>query len=275
VWCIVIGGLIVVWILVGITNLGKVNTVSMAALFILTIVLCVVLSRQGGTPESASDAISFGAALELSASMPISWLPVVSDYTREAEKPVGASLVSTIVYSLVSIWMFVIGMSAALFTGTTDIAEIMIRAGLGIAGLLIIVFSTVTTTFLDAYSAGISCESVSKKIDGKKAAIAATIIGTVCAIAFPMDDITNFLYFIGSVFAPMAAVMIGTYFILGTDSEGKSFDWLNLIVWAAGFVLYRILMRVDIPCGYTLPDIVFTVLLTVIAGKIRKKRESA
>ena len=32
VWCLVIGALIVVWILIGIRNLGKVNTVAMAAL---------------------------------------------------------------------------------------------------------------------------------------------------------------------------------------------------------------------------------------------------
>ena len=30
-WCVIIGGLIVAWILVGITNLGKLNTVAMAA----------------------------------------------------------------------------------------------------------------------------------------------------------------------------------------------------------------------------------------------------
>ena len=32
IWCLVIGGLIVVWILVGITNLGVINKVAMAAL---------------------------------------------------------------------------------------------------------------------------------------------------------------------------------------------------------------------------------------------------
>ena len=42
VWCLVIGALIIVWILVGITNLGKINTIAMAALFILTLVLCKV-----------------------------------------------------------------------------------------------------------------------------------------------------------------------------------------------------------------------------------------
>ena len=51
-----------------------------------------------------------------------------------------------------------------------------------------------TTTFLDAWSAGISSESLSKKLSGKWVAVVVTVIGTVAAILFPMDDITNFLY---------------------------------------------------------------------------------
>ena len=39
VWCLVIGGLIVLCILIGITNLGKVNVIAMTALFILTVIL--------------------------------------------------------------------------------------------------------------------------------------------------------------------------------------------------------------------------------------------
>ena len=38
VWCIVIGALIILWIAVGVTNLGKINTVAMAALLILTLI---------------------------------------------------------------------------------------------------------------------------------------------------------------------------------------------------------------------------------------------
>lgn len=64
--------------------------------------------------------------------------------------------------------MYVIGMGAAIFTGEYDIAVIMVKAGLGIAALIILVFSTVTTTFLDAWSAGISAESLSAKLNGKR-----------------------------------------------------------------------------------------------------------
>lgn len=268
-WCLIIGALIVVWILIGITNLGKINTAAMVLLFILTLVLCKVIFFDGNVIQStADDSLSFGAAVELAVAMPLSWLPLISDYTREAEKPVKATAVSAIVYGIVSCWMYVIGMGAALFTGESDIAQILLKAGLSIAGLLIIVFSTVTTTFLDAYSAGISSESIFSKIKGKYAAIVVTIIGTVGAILFPMDDITDFLYLIGSVFAPMIAIQIADFFLLHRDRRKNALDWRNLIIWVIGFVLYRLLMRVDLPVGNTLPDMVITIVICVIVGKV-------
>lgn len=111
VWCLVIGGLIVLWIAIGIKNLGWVNKIAMAALFILSIVLCVVVFR-GGTPVTTpDDSLSFGAAVELAVAMPLSWLPLISDYTREAEKPFAATLSSTLTYGVVSCWMYLIGMA--------------------------------------------------------------------------------------------------------------------------------------------------------------------
>lgn len=271
-WAVVIGVLIIAWILVGLTNLGKLNTVAMAALFVLTLVLFKVIFFGGnGAVSVVDDSLSFGAAVELAVAMPLSWLPLISDYTREAEKPFAATFVSVVVYSIVSIFMYIIGMGAAIYTGESDIAQIMLKAGFGIVGLLIIVFSTVTTTFLDAYSAGVSCVSISSKIPEKWAAIIVTIIGTIAAIVYPMDNITDFLYLIGSVFAPMIAVQIADYFILKkAESLTISFDVKNLLIWLVGFVLYRVLMRVDTPVGNTLPDMVITIVLCLIVNAVMK-----
>lgn len=269
VWCLVIGGLIILWIFIGIKSLGKINTVAMLALFGLTLVLCYVIFGKGSVQSITGEGMSFGAAVELSVAMPLSWLPLISDYTREAKQPVKATAVSAVTYGIVSTWMYIIGMGAAIFTGESDIAQIMLKAGLGIAGLIIVVFSTVTTTFLDAYSAGISSESVFSKINGKWAAIAVTIIGTVCAIFFPITDITGFLYLIGSVFAPMIAIQIADFFILKKNSDNRAINLQNLVIWVIGFIAYRLLMRTDFVLGSTMVDMVITVLICVLIEKIR------
>lgn len=270
-WALVIGTLIILWILIGIKNLGKLNTIAMAALFVLTLVMSVVIFRDGKTMTLSGDTMSFGAALELSIAMPISWLPLISDYTREAEKPVKATAVSAVTYGIISSWMYFIGMSAAIFTGEYDIASIMLRAGLGIAGLVIIVLSTVTTTFLDAYSAGISSVTLTKKANEKWVAVAVAVIGTVGAIAFEMTDITKFLYFIGSVFAPMIAIQIADFFIIKRDRTEKAYDLRNIIIWVIGFVIYRILMWFDIIIGNTLPDMAITIFVCILVNKAIKK----
>ena len=273
VWCLVIGALIIVWIAVGVTDLGWINKITMAALFILTLVLCKVIFFSGNAMVGIDgESLTFGAAVELAVAMPLSWLPLISDYTRDAEKPTQATWVSVLVYGAVSCWMYVIGMGAAIFTGEYDIAVIMVKAGLGIAALIILVFSTVTTTFLDAWSAGISAESLSAKLNGKKTAIAVTVIGTAAAILFPMDDITGFLYLIGSVFAPMIAIQITDFFLLRRGGASGRLDVCNAVVWVLGFVLYRVLMTVDIVVGNTLPDMVITMILCVIVRKLAGKR---
>ena len=271
IWCLVIGALIVLWILIGVTNLGKLNTLSMLALTILTVVLSFVIFKDGAIYAEVANTLTFGAAVELSVAMPLSWLPLISDYTREAKHPTKAAAVSVLVYGLVSCWMYVIGMGATIFTGTADIAQIMVKAGLGIAALLIVILSTVTTTFLDAYSAGISAEAISGKVNGKWIAIGVTIIGTMGAILFPMTDITDFLYLIGSVFAPMIAIQIADFYILKRDRSGHAFDFVNLALWLVGFVAYRWLMHIDIIIGNTLPDMVITIAICCVVHIIRSR----
>lgn len=270
IWCIVIGGLILVWILIGVKNLGKLNVIAMSALFLMTIILSFIIFKGGTAFDKGDNSMSFGAAMELSIAMPLSWLPLISDYTKEAKEPVKATAASSIVYGFISIWMYIIGMSAALFTMESDIAKILLKAGLGIMGLFIVVLSTVTTTFLDVYSAGVSTESIFSKIKSKWVAVAVTVIGTLGAIVLPMDDITGFLYLIGSVFAPMIAIQIADFFILKISNDKKMFSIKNIIIWVTGFIIYRILMKFDTPIGSTIPSMLITIFISVAVSNVFK-----
>lgn len=274
IWALVIGALIVLWILIGITNIGKLNLVAMTALFVLTLVLCKVIffgKNAVVAIESAGESLSFGAAVELAVAMPLSWLPLISDYTKDSAKPFAATLASTLTYFAVSCWMYIIGMGAALLTGTSDIAQIMLKAGLGIPALVIIVLSTVTTTFLDAFSAGISFRAIFKNANTKLVGIIVALVGTLAAVFYPMDNITDFLYLIGSVFAPMTAILIADFFVTKNESSKKQIDFVRIVLWLVGFILYRILMKYDIPCGNTLPDMAITFVLALIASGVQKK----
>ena len=270
IWALLIGILIIIWIAVGITNLGKINTVSMIALFVLTILMSRKAFTTNLITKASPEALSFGGAVELAIAMPMSWLPLISDYTSKAEKPAKATWISVGIYSLVSLWMYIIGLTGALATGESTLSSIFSYSGIGALAIIIIILSTVTTTFLDAYSAGISFEAIKEDADGKKVSIIVSVVGIILAIVFPMDDITNFLYLIGSVFAPMIAVQIGDFFF--KEESTKSDFRINIASWIVGFIIYRILLKVDIVLGASIISVILTIIVTIILRKVFQKR---
>lgn len=264
-WCVLIGMLIILWVVVGIKNLGIINIFAVGGLFVLTIILSTVVFKSGMAGIS-NGALSFGQAVELSVAMPLSWLPLISDYTRHAKDSKGVTLVSTAAYFIGSCWMYIIGLGAVLFIGNPDIAQIMMSAGLGVAGLLIVLLSTVTTTFLDVYSAGVSFTTITSKIGEKGVAVIVGIIGTLIAMFTPIEQYENFLYLIGSVFAPMIAILITDFFILKKNSADQAMNRTNLILWAIGFIIYRQFMSIDTVLGSTLPVMGIVSLLSILVN---------
>ncbi|MDR3258367.1 MAG: putative hydroxymethylpyrimidine transporter CytX [Fusobacteriaceae bacterium] len=257
-WCIVIGLLICLWVVIGIKNLSKLNTIVISALFVFSLILGYTVFKQKITSITSSEIMSFGAAVELNVVMCLSWLPLISDYTMRLEKPISGTIGSVLGYFVGGILMFTIGLGAAIYAGTSDISTILLTAGLGAIALFIVVLSTVTTTFLDVYSAGVSIVNLNDKINEKIAAIIVCIMGTLLAIFVSMSQYENFLYLIGSVFAPLFSILFVDYFILGKKEIGlqKILNIKNVLLWCVGFVGYRLLMEYDTPVGITLPVMV-------------------
>lgn len=271
IWSVIIGVLTIIWIVIGVKSLEKLNTIAMGLLFILTIVLSFTIFSSNNGNFSPTEFMTFGAALELSIAMPLSWLPLISDYTKSAEKPKKTTFVSVAIYFLVSCWMYIIGLGATIMTGESDIAAILLKANLGIAGLIIIVFSTVTTTYLDVFSAGISSISINDKLNPKKMSIIISIIGILLAVFTPISQYENFLYLISSVFVPMISIQIVDFFLVKKDISKESFDYTNIIIWVIGFILYRVFLKMDTPIGNTIPVMIITGLITYIVSKLSKK----
>lgn len=267
-WCLAIGALIVLWIAIGPAHMSRVQSVAAIALFALTLIASTAVFGKSAAGTPIGDVMTFGAAVELAAAMPLSWLPVAGDYTRGAKAPLAGSAAATLAYTIGSCWMFFIGLGMALFAGSGDFAEVLAASGLGLVGIFVVVFSTVTTTFLDAQSTGISANAISGRIPAKTAGIIAAIVGTILAICAPVNDFESFLYLIGSVFAPMAAIVCVDALVLHNDSSAEMVNSPNAILWLVGFVLYRISLGWSLPCGNTLPVIVVIAAATLAVHKL-------
>ena len=277
--CVILAVLIAIWVFVGLKRSANVTTVVMAALAILLAVLTVKLFGVGATGALASGTtvagVAAGAAatsaallgfwniFEISIAMPISWLPVISDYTKDVENPVKATAVSAAAYTFASLWMYIIGIEIAGIGANNNIAQAILLAGLGIPGIIIVVLSTVTTNFLAANSAGESSKAIYGKINPKVAGVVVSLLSAALAISGIMEHYISFLYLIASVFAPMAAVLLVSFYFAkvgAVDARENSARaaslgfWLwNLFSWLAGFVVYQVAERLDsVPLGPTL-----------------------
>lgn len=122
--------------------------------------------------------MSFGGDLELSVVKPLSWLPIIEDYTRLAkgEKDADGSFIG---YFLGSSWIFIVSLGAGIVSSNSDPSAMMLTANLRLTALDIVVISTVTTTFMDVYSAGVSYLNIMPKFKERTVGIVITIIGTL------------------------------------------------------------------------------------------------
>lgn len=270
--CMILAVFVALWVYIGLKRSSKVTTIIMMVLTILLIVLSVKLftvKSYHPLPAANASALTFWNIFEISIAMPVSWLPVISDYTKDVKKPVKATAVSAIAYTIASLWMYFIGIEIV-GIGTLDISQAILIAGLGIHGVLILVLSTVTTNFLATNSAGESSKAIFNRLDPKIAGVIVSFLSALLAISGIMDHYISFLYLITSVFAPMAAVLIVSFYC-GNEDNGKTDFYWNIFAWFVGFIIYQASVGLDsVFLGPTLLAVIASSLLTYIWIKFKK-----
>ena len=269
-----IGVLIALWLFMKASKLIRVNSV----IVILLAICCAYVTWRIFTFEGIAHAplgeMSFGTAVELSVAMPLSWIPLIADYSKEGKNPVRSNLVGALSYGVGGFWMSAVGLASAVYTGYADVAALMGYMGLGAIGFFIVVLSTVTTTYLDVKSGVISYGSVSKVPGEKTTGLAIILLGVGIALFADEALYINFLYYIGSCFAPMVGVMLTDYFLLrNTEPKGKALMLRNTLVWLTGFVGYRYLIEAshvgfDTPIGISIPVIFGVGVLAYVSGRV-------
>jgi putative hydroxymethylpyrimidine transporter CytX len=265
----IVGVSVLVWTLFFDSEAYWINNIAVVLLFVLTIF--VVAYLKGGKIASVTGDISFSAAVELAVAMPISWLPLVGDYTINAKDGKSSFIYTFAGYFIASCFMYFIGLYVALKTGGKDIISYFASIKTGVVPLLIILLSTVTTTFMDVYSAAVSTLSIVKaKLSRKSLLIIYSIVGLISAYLFPMDNYQNFLYAIGSVFIPAYTVVFEDFFLM----RSKSDSFLNVpatISFAVGTIFYNYLtyFGTNLSKWFITPTI-GTIILTAVIYPLMK-----
>lgn len=290
-WILLMGALTTLWALAG-HRLWK--WLQRCAVFFL-LVLSVLMTRhalgeygfRGLLAIPPKPGLTFMAGLDLVIAMPVSWIPLVSDYSRYAADPKRGFWCTWWGYLIVSSWMYVVGLCAALATGsgTPDamVLDLMSSHGLLLSALMVVLFSTLTTNFLDIYSNAVSMQAIWPRLNERAGILLAGASGTLLALFFPAQQYENFLLLIGSAFCPLFGVVMADYFVLNKSSYEayelfrKGRYWRTggvnssaLLAWLCGFLLYRLSARGGWVIGASLPAMLAAGALYLALMKIPK-----
>jgi putative hydroxymethylpyrimidine transporter CytX len=197
---------------------------------------------EGGLP--------FWLAVDLVMVMPVSWLPLAADYNRFARPGSRGALGTYVGYLAGNVWFYALGAMLVLAAGAGADAvgigsAVVTTAGGGLVLLALLVGES-DNAFADIYSAAVSTQNVAPEVPQRWLAVGVGAAGLAIALAFSIERYELFLFLIGSVFVPLAAVFLATYFVRrrGRFREGEPFEapawrWWAFAPWVAGFVVYH------------------------------------
>ena len=248
----------------------------------------LALLRQAGTGD-----LPFWLAVDLAVAMPVSWLPLVADYTRFARRSRAAFGGTYLGYLLANVWFYGLG---ALFVLTLQIAEptpenlataIVALTG-GVVALLVILVNETDNAFADIYSASVTLQNVMPHVNQRILAIVVGAVSLALAAFLTMGQYFGFLLLIGSVFVPLFGILAADYYVLRRrhlevqalyESGGAYWyqggvNWLAVVAWAAGVAVYHLIARGLPGLGATLPGFAaaFTLYLAIVWGSASIRR---
>ena len=260
-WILISGIITTLWAAVGHRFWKWIERISVVALLILCAVMTFLVFKEYGWEKLSlvprQKDFPFMVGMDLVIAMPISWLPLVSDYSRFATSSRSSFWGTWLGYFIISSWMYLIGLAASLAVPSPDpsgvVMNLMVKLGWAVPALIIVLFSTFTTTFLDIYSTAISGLNITPRLGERRGVILGGLLGTVVALLFPtLVEYEHFLLFIGAMFCPLFGIVLVDFFILRRGilevedlyrRKGRYWFWngINpaaLFSWVIGFCFY-------------------------------------
>ncbi|MBT8765585.1 putative hydroxymethylpyrimidine transporter CytX [Metapseudomonas boanensis] len=228
--------------------------------------------------RAGDGSMSFALGFDIAIAMPLSWLPLIADYSRFGRRGGGVFFGSALGFFLGCLWLMGLGVAYTLaFAEGGDVNALLLAlagAGMGIP-LLLILLDESEKAFADIHSAAVS----SGILLPFKVEQLALVIGAICtlvALLAPLAEYQNFLLLIGSVFAPLFGVVLVDHFVLRRRradlAPRTGLRWDTLLAWACGVTVYHLLANLWPELGATLPALVLAGGLQYLFGRFSRAR---
>lgn len=204
------------------------------------------------------------AAVDLVIAMPISWLPLVADFSRHGRNGRGALAGTWIGYAIANAWCYALGVLVALSAPTTDLVSALLLAQGGLIALGLILVDELDNAYGDIYSGAVASHSLAPRRTVRGWGVALAVLCTALALVLPMHGLEPFLLGLSSVFVPLYGVILGR---LGGRRDvaervgGARIEWVAAATWFAGVALFHLLPRIAPELGSALPTLAATFLI--------------
>jgi len=208
--------------------------------------LFVQLLRQPLPPLTQGGWGGFGYAFDTVVAVCVSYSALIGDYSRHSRSSEASFFGAWIGYSVAAIAYITLGLLA--YSTTVGLGDDVI-AGLlavpaGALALLILTVDEVDEAFANVYSTTMSIQNMWGRIDRRVIAVGIGALATVLALSVDLNAYQTFLYVIGSVFVPLAAVVIVDWFVVSRGdwdlSDTSPIRWSMVAAWFVGLAGYQL-----------------------------------
>jgi NCS1 family nucleobase:cation symporter-1 len=279
-WTLIIGSFVALLGIAGPLAVIKkwIAKFSIWIVYVSTAIIIIHLVMSGNLSKlvlSHGNGMSFFLALDIVIAMPISWMPLASDYNRFAKDSKSAFNGTFVGFAVTNILFYFGGV----LLGNSDLIAIITAIQSIFFGFLLLVLLTdeADNAFADVYSAAVSAQNIVHNIDQRYLIIAFTVVSTILATLVPVSEYQTFILLIGAVFVPLFGVLLSDYYIVKHRKYSENmmygkgvlrFGFPAIISWLFGVLLYYLLSSLSpiyIPqwpaIGATIPSFVGSSLL--------------
>ena len=204
------------------------------------------------------------SALDLVIAMPVSWLPLVADFSRHGRSGRAALGGTWLGYAVANVWCYSLGVLVALTTPSADLVAALLLAQGGLIALGLILIDEIDNAYGDVYSGSVAGHSLRPGWSVRRWGIVLALACTALALVLPMHSLEPFMLMLSSVFVPLYGVILAR---LGRRQDVAPLVGASRInpgavaIWVLGVATYHLCSNLAPQWGAALPALVLTFVL--------------
>ncbi len=171
------------------------------------------------------------------------------DLTRYGRTFTDAAIAAAIPFLFAGSFIYVVAAMAGLWSGESDLLQVMMALGMGAAAFLFVLFSSWITNAMNLYGCSLSINAVFQKLREWQIAVASGVFGTALALLGILDHFIDLVFSLGILFTPVAGIYVVDFFCFRRDLYLSGSTEVERAVSVPAFVAWMVGIGVAVAAG--------------------------